>query len=185
MSRAGRTVLIAGLVLVAQAAAVLIYLRVEEQRRAPQFTAFRFERASPAGAAAPPGIVLQRADGSGVTLASLRGRPVLLHFWATWCPPCRDELPGLLELAERTPPLAVLALAVDDDWAVVERYFGGAVPAAVVREPSRALLLQYAIGELPDSYLLDAEGRALLRFAGARDWRSAAARAVLQPYLAP
>jgi thiol-disulfide isomerase/thioredoxin len=183
MRRTRRTVLLVGLLVAAQAAAVLLYRYVEEQRRAPRFAAFRSEQIEQRGQPALPDVTLQRADGSVTSLPSLRGRPVLLHFWATWCPPCRDELPGLLALSEQQPELAVLALSLDDDWAAVQRFFSGRVPAAVVREPGRQLLQHQGVGELPDSYLLDREGRAVLRFAGARDWRSAAAAEALAPYL--
>ncbi|MCI1208888.1 MAG: TlpA family protein disulfide reductase [Treponema sp.] len=55
----------------------------------------------PAKGSVAPDFTLKMSDGSTTTLSSLQGKAVLLHFWATWCPPCRRELPGMNELAKK------------------------------------------------------------------------------------
>ncbi len=62
---------------------------------------------------ASPTFVLQNLEGQPVDLASFRGAPVLVNFWATWCPPCRMEMPELVHYAETHPDVPVLFVAVD------------------------------------------------------------------------
>jgi thiol-disulfide isomerase/thioredoxin len=162
-----------------QGLAVVVYWQVEQRRSQQAESGFRFERLS--AAPALPALELERADGTRVQPAS--SRPVLLHFWATWCPPCREELPALLELGRDDPELDVVALSLDDDWAVVHEFFGGAIPPEVVRDPSGALRKTYEVGALPDTYLLKPGDGAALRFAGARAWASPQARVVLEGYV--
>jgi hypothetical protein len=68
-----------------------------------------------------------------------------------------------------------VAVAVDDDWAAVDRFFAGATPAEVVRPTSRDAHRLYDVIGLPDTYLVSGDGRLLLRYGGARDWRTASA----------
>lgn len=114
--------------LLAQALAVGIYLWVERGRER-KLVPFRVERLS--GPA--PEIEMSRPDGTSLSLASLRGRKVLLHFWATWCPPCRVEIPELLELAEELEDeITMLAITVDEGWGPVREFFGARIPPQVV-----------------------------------------------------
>lgn len=62
-----------------------------------------------------PDVPLVAADGASVSLSSYRGKPVLLDFWATWCPPCVESLPKLAELAKETAPKGLVLLGVDED----------------------------------------------------------------------
>ena len=120
-----------------------------------------------------PVFTVQTRDGRVLTADSLRGRVVLVNIWATWCPPCRKELPTLLERAGKSPDrLRVWIVSVDPDWAAVRRYFDDAVPAGVVRDPDGAGSRAYRVTGLPDSYLIDPQGRVVARFAGARNWTS-------------
>ena len=171
--RRRRLLAVAAAIIAVQAVGVIAYLQLKEAREADTDVPFRYERID--GVLPLPSIELLRHDGALQPPSELRGRPVLLHFWATWCPPCREELPGLLRFARSRPGLRVIAVAVDDDWAAVGQFFDGDVPAEVVRDPSGVLVKQYGVGGLPDTYLLDRGGIARMRFAGARNWRSAAA----------
>jgi len=162
----------------AQALAVGIYLWVERGReQKPE--AFRVERVS--GPA--PDLVMSRPDGTSLSLASLRGRKVLLHFWATWCPPCRVEIPALLELAEELEDeVLILAITVDEGWAPVRQFFGDRIPPQVVSVSHGLAESTYEVSTLPDSYLVDADGNLRLRVSGAREWEGAAPRdALLDP----
>lgn len=176
--RRRRLIAMAAAIIAAQALAVFAYYQLEEAREEGREVPFRYERID--GSPPMPTVNFVRPNGSGFSSSELRGRPVLLHFWATWCPPCREELPSLLRLARSQPGLRVVAITVDDDWAVVERFFDENVPSEVVRDPSGVLVKQYGVGGLPDTYLLDRSGIARLRFAGARNWRSATALRTLQ-----
>lgn len=163
--------LVLGLV-VLQALAVGGYFLVEGRREAGPEVPLRYERVTKP--IALPNAQLEARGGEVLDTRTLRGRPVLLHFWATWCPPCREELPGLLGLAERGD-VVVVAISLDDDWGAIERFFAGNVPSEVVRDPERALTSLYEVTALPDTYLVDAKGRALARFGGPRRWDSEAA----------
>lgn len=168
MTRRTRLVLVslAGIVAL-QAALWLVYRAVTEARRAPANIA-----SEALSGRAPMKAELQARDGRTPTLAELGGgRPVLLHFWATWCAPCQDELPTLLEL-EQAPPagLALALVSVDQEWRAVEAFFAGAVPRSVLRDGAVAPAL--GVSTLPDSYLIGPDGALLARFHGARDWSS-------------
>jgi thiol-disulfide isomerase/thioredoxin len=162
-----------------QGAAWFVYDRVEHDRSRPN-PKFEFEAA---GGESMPQLALEQSDGNALRSERLRGRPVLLHFWATWCPPCRTELPGLLELGGDPKALRVVAVSLDRDWPILTRYFQGAIPAQVVRDPSGELKRTFGVSTLPATYLLDAAGIARLRFQGARDWRGAAARDTLAAHV--
>ena len=177
-----RGLLIAAAFVALQTAAAGGYFCVEKNRAPSVHASFRFERL-PSGVRALPAVDLERSDGSILRSVELRGRPVLLHFWATWCPPCRDELPELLQLAREESGIQVVAVTLDEDWPAVRQFFGGAVPTAVVRDAGAVLTESYEIGTLPDTYLIDRQGAAKLRFGGARAWTLPEAVAVLRPYI--
>jgi thiol-disulfide isomerase/thioredoxin len=162
-----------------QAGAYLAY-RFVSGRRA-QSTASTFAYDDPTGVAAND-LVFEAADGLALPLASLLGRPIVLHFWATWCAPCRAELPTLLAAfdaaAEAASPRLLLA-SVDENWEMIRHYFGGALPTPVVRDPNSRGSRQLGVGTLPETLLLRADGQALARVRGARNWQSAEARASL------
>jgi thiol-disulfide isomerase/thioredoxin len=164
----------------AQGLIVLVYRWVGNRRGETKEPAFRYERLSRKPA---PDLLLLRPDGSSWRLADLRGKPVLLHFWATWCPPCKEELPGLLELGHdlgRGGRFEVIAVTLDKDWAKVRSFFGGEIPSQVLQDPSGHATRTYDVSTLPDTYLVAPDGTLLFRFGGARDWRTGAARDLLE-----
>lgn len=124
---------------------------------------------------AAPDLVYHRPSGVEERLSGLRGRPVLVHFWATWCPACRDELPGLLAFAD-SGEIAILAVSMDAGWEPVRGFFGGDVPRAVVLAAPGTEPERFGVTGLPESYLVDASGQLRLRFSGPRAWRSDAMR---------
>lgn len=169
-----------GLLLVAQAFALLVYRHMDERRGRENQTLPPYEELR-SGLEAPD-LELERPDGSVVRLTQLRGTPVLLHFWATWCPPCREELPALLACVRelgRGRNVQLLAVSVDRDWTPVRGFFGGEVPPEVVRDRTSTGYQRYEVSLLPDTYLVTADGRLTIRFGGARDWRSREYRELL------
>jgi len=108
----------------------------------------------------PPDFTLLLPDGRYTTLAELKGRPVLINFWATWCPPCRAEMPELLQAARDYPDLAMLAVNVAEKPALVSQFaeqFRMDVP--VVVDPQGAISDRYGVRGLPTSIFLDADGK--------------------------
>jgi len=161
-----------------QIAALLVYRWVERERQTPGDTPFQFEQLR---SRAAPDLTLLRPDGSTRRLAELRGRAVLLHFWATWCPPCRKELPQLLALG-RSGRFQIVAISLDKDWTVVGKFFEGEIPPEVFRDAHGASTDAYELSTLPDTYLVGPDGSLQLRFHGARAWDGDAARAALESY---
>jgi thiol-disulfide isomerase/thioredoxin len=176
-----RRILVGVVVLVlVQAAALAIYLGVKRARSTPDVAAFASERLTPRAA---PELAFTRADGTKTTLAQVNGKVVMVHFWATWCEPCRDELPGLLALAktlESSGTFELLAVSVDDEWDDMRLFFDGTIPRAAVRADVAEVHRQFGASTLPDSYLVDPSGNLFARYAGARDWSRSAARTHLE-----
>ncbi|MBI4819695.1 MAG: TlpA family protein disulfide reductase [Deltaproteobacteria bacterium] len=159
MKRSVRLVVAAG---VLQAALAGVYFWVEgaktELGRAPP------ERVE--GLMRP--LSLRAHDGTRRELRAV-GRATLVHFWATWCPPCRTELPGLLAIPEKYP-IDVVAIALDRDWSEVERFWGGHPPATVFLGNTREAEAAFGVRALPVTYLIEPGRRLRLRFDGARNW---------------
>jgi peroxiredoxin len=121
-----------------------------------------------------PGFELPRlGDAAPVSLADLRGRVVLLNFWATWCKPCEDELPSMQRLhrALAGAGFELLAISVDDAPEPVAEFrsrYGLAFP--ILLDPRREVAGAYQTHHFPESFLIDAEGRVVERYIGPRDW---------------
>ena len=104
-----------------------------------------------------PAFNLQDLNGSHVSLQDFAGRPVLVHFFATWCEPCRDELPALARLQQRAPGVAVLAISVAENAQRVGRFFAQTPTGfPVLLDTDRAVAKSWDITTLPTTYMLDA-----------------------------
>ena len=139
----------------------------------------------PRGVVVPP---LQALDLQGKTwrLADLRGRAVLLNFWATWCPPCRAEMPSLQQLAEIYGPeqLQVLALNVGEGPRRITQYLqSSGLNLTVLLDPRSEIARAWGANALPTTYLIDSEGRPRQRLRGEVDWTSREAQALIEPLL--
>jgi peroxiredoxin len=132
----------------------------------------------------PPSLVGQEApdfelkDGNGKTwsLKSLRGRPVLLNFWATWCPPCVEEMPAMEALAQRVGDRAVvLAVSVDESWDEVKKFFARGTPLSVLLDESKEVPKKYGTEKYPETFLIDSAGKVRHYFVNKRHWGMAEA----------
>jgi peroxiredoxin len=123
-----------------------------------------------------PAFTVQPLDGGApVTLASLRGRVVLLNFWATWCAPCEAEMPAMQRLHDALggTDFQLLAVSVDasrDDVVKFRERLALKFPIAL--DPEKRAADAYQSHRFPESYLIDREGRILSRYIGPRDWDS-------------
>lgn len=176
-SRARAIVTVIAVLAVAQALAFALYRFREAKPHSALPAAFEIERLSGAQA---PALDLETEDGARIDWAALRGKPVLVHFWASWCTPCRDELPALLEVArERASALHVLAISLDRDWASIDLFFDNAVPRHVYRLVDPRSAERYGTTALPDTFVVSASGALVARVRGPRDWRSTQAHEAL------
>ncbi|MCR9124554.1 MAG: TlpA family protein disulfide reductase [Rhodobacteraceae bacterium] len=131
-----------------------------------------------------------RADGAGMaTLADYRGRYVLLNFWATWCAPCRKEMPmfAALQAEFGGPRFEVLTLATGRNApAAIARFFEeiGIDNLPRHQDPRQAVARAMQVPGLPTTVLLDPEGREIARMVGDADWYSDDARAIVAALLA-
>lgn len=120
-------------------------------------------------------------------LADYGGKVVLLNFWATWCPPCRAEMPSMQALYEayRERGLVVLAVSVDVQGrsAVAPFIEARKLTFPVLLDPRSVAQSIYGVGAIPTSFLLDRRGRIVSREVGAMDWNSAAARSIVERLL--
>lgn len=125
----------------------------------------------PEGRAQPP---LAGTDLQGKTwdLAALQGRVVLLNFWATWCAPCKEEMPTLQTLAEiEGDALAVLAIDVGEPLPRVRRYLQATqLDLAVLPDPQGDIARAWGVTVFPTTVLIDPRGRARQVVLGAVDW---------------
>jgi thiol-disulfide isomerase/thioredoxin len=115
----------------------------------------------------------QGGDGGGVVrLSDYKGKWVFVNFWATWCAPCRDEMPSMEMLHRRFKgDLVMLAVSVDDDQAQIGRFFGSEKPGfTVMWDSDKKSANTWGTRKFPESYLIDPEGRIAAKFVGPRDW---------------
>ena len=108
-------------------------------------------------------------------LTDLKGKVVILNFWATWCPPCIEETPALNRLQKyvESRNALVLGVSIDEDPAAYEKFlkdYGIAFPT--FREPTRKLALDYGTPVFPDTYVIDRHGKILRKFFGPQQWDS-------------
>jgi cytochrome c biogenesis protein CcmG/thiol:disulfide interchange protein DsbE len=116
-----------------------------------------------------PDFVLPKLEGGVQKLSNLRGKPVLVNLWATWCPPCIAELPLLDAVVRDYGPrgLVVLGVAGDDDDARVREFVAQRSPAfEVLLDPGGTVGTQYGITGYPETFLVDRDGKLTAKFIG-------------------
>jgi thiol-disulfide isomerase/thioredoxin len=115
-----------------------------------------------------PDFKLTALDGKPLTLTALQGKVVLLNFWATWCGPCRAEIPDLVALQERYKGrLQIIGLNVDDEEADIKQYVEETGINYPVAMTSNDVRIQFGgIPALPTSFVLDTEGRVVQKHVG-------------------
>lgn len=128
-----------------------------------------------------PEFALSDRSGAVVHLSDYRGKLVLVHFWATWCPTCTQEMPYFNQMVahfKTNPDLVILGLSLDDSgrgngWKAVET-FEKQMPVAfrVLMDRHGDIADQYGTYALPETYLIGRDGKILRKFIGAQEWTS-------------
>ena len=136
-----------------------------------------------------PNVVFQNGDGQPVSLDSFKGRVVLLNLWATWCLPCRREMPALdrLQTALGSADFEVVALSIDRAGAAGGRKFLDGVGVSKLKlyvDPSAKLGNELKAVGLPTTLLIDRQGREIGRLIGPAEWDDAEAQKLVKQAMA-
>jgi thiol-disulfide isomerase/thioredoxin len=138
---------------------------------------------------AVPDLRFRDMQGNETGLAAFRGRAVVLNLWATWCAPCREEMPSLDRLQAMFPKEELVVLALSVDRAGPERVQAflaeiGVTNLAVYRDPKAAAARILKLPGLPATILIDRAGREAGRLFGIAQWDAPAAVAAVKALLA-
>lgn len=128
-----------------------------------------------------PTMQLQTSKGERVSAKAYRGKWVLLNFWATWCEPCRREMPSMERLAIKMKdrPFVLLAASVDSNWRIIRRFFQ--THKTLKYKSLRMRLLwdkggenarRYGTLKFPETYLIDPQGKVRQKYIGPKEWDS-------------
>jgi cytochrome c biogenesis protein CcmG/thiol:disulfide interchange protein DsbE len=116
-----------------------------------------------------------RDSDRNVTLAQFRGQVLVLNFWATWCPPCEEELPSLMRMQDRLRArgVTVLGVSIDVDGDEYHRFLKQrGVNFMTIRDPEQKIPALYGTSGWPETYIIDRQGVMRRKFIGAVDWTS-------------
>lgn len=135
-----------------------------------------------------PDFSLLDLEGNRVSLSDFQGKVVLLNFWATWCGPCKVEMPAMEALYRHlhSEDFEILAVSIDPQGSVVTRPFQQAwgLTFPILHDPDYHVGALYGARTLPMTFLIDRQGIIQHQIFGARDWNSDQARALIRSLLA-
>jgi thiol-disulfide isomerase/thioredoxin len=164
---------------------------VAQPRREQEFQLLRVDKPA-------PDVFLAGPDGRPFAISQMKGEVVFVNFWATWCPPCREEMPSMLALGrdlERVHPgkFRMVAISGDDDWDIVQAYFRtvfGGTPRELtlaLDHDGKAARAYYCTArgfcpdiKFPETYIVDKSGRLVAYVVAGRDWSDPVARRFLE-----
>ena len=119
-----------------------------------------------------PDIEVVGRDGKPLRLSELRGKVVVVNFWATWCPPCLAEIPDLEKLSEkmRHVPFEIFAVSADNSWDDIRARFPVDKGLLIGLDAARKAAAVYGTDKLPETYVVDRDGNLRLRFVNVQPW---------------
>ena len=125
------------------------------------------------------------ASGKSLLLKDLRGQALVINFWATWCEPCREEMPSLALLAQsQSGKLRVLAVNFKESQAAVSQFAAATgLTIPTLRDPDGALARAWGIRVFPSTVLVGADGQVRSVVRGALDWHGETAARLIAPLL--
>lgn len=134
----------------------------------------------------PAALLLKTLDGVEVSLEQLKGKVVFLNFWATWCPPCRAEMPSMEALYQkfRGGGLEVLACDVGENAGAVRQFIDkNNLSFPVLLDSSGSVSGHYGVQGIPATFIIDRGGMIILSTVGGRNWNSPAVQAAFEALL--
>jgi len=130
-----------------------------------------------------PEFTVNDLSGKKVSLSSFKGKPILLNFWATWCPYCREERPYLNALYKeyKDRGLIIIAVSIDKSAEIVRSYLKR-VPAdfVILHDNSNEAASAYGVYSLPTNFLIDRKGVIKYKFIGLRDWTDKESKKIIE-----
>jgi peroxiredoxin len=120
-----------------------------------------------------PGFTLKDTEGNTHRLSDYRGKVVVLNFWATWCPPCREEMPSMERARKQVEdePIVILAVDVGEDEDTIFLFTGDyPVEFPLLMDRDGAVTKDYPVIGLPTTYIIDPDGIIRYRAVGSREW---------------
>ena len=130
-----------------------------------------------------PDFTLTDMEGQQVSLSQYRGKIVILNFWATWCPPCREEMPSMEALYQKFKErgFVMLAVNVDENGESAVKKFLQKTPYTfpILLDSDNVAQNLYGVFRFPESFIIDREGIVVEKIIGGRDWSSVGASKML------
>ena len=120
-----------------------------------------------------PALALKDLDGRAHRLADYKGKVVLINFWATWCAPCRDEMPSIQRLKEKLggQPFVVLAINLDEPESRIRKFLSQMkVDFTILLDPERRVAKAWDARILPASFIVGGDGRVRYTLVGEIEW---------------
>ncbi|HED33626.1 MAG TPA: TlpA family protein disulfide reductase [Gammaproteobacteria bacterium] len=120
-----------------------------------------------------PAFRLNDMDGISHPLSDYLGQPVIINFWATWCPPCREELPSMNRAWNmiKNEGIAMLAINVGEDEETIFSFMGDyPIDFTILLDQNAEIAEKWPMKGLPTTYVVDPEGFIVFRAVGGRDW---------------
>ena len=120
---------------------------------------------------------LTTLEGKTLKLSSLKGKIVILSFWATWCEPCVDEFPSFIKLLDKFPEkVVVVAISQDSEESDVKKFIeafdGYRKNLLVSMDKDKKMGLMFGVDRLPEGFVFDQEGKLVKKIIGIQDWAS-------------
>lgn len=133
-----------------------------------------------------PDFTLRDVNGRTVSLSSLKGKVILVNFWATWCPPCKAEMPSMNKLYNslKVRGLEIIAVSSDSSLSSIKDFLAkNRVDFLVLHDEKKTVTLQYKVFSLPTTFLIDRNGLIVEKYYGEYDWTDPEVRSRIEKLL--